>query len=85
MESELRPTFSDNDSLAALLSSEMAAQLLILLTDVSGVYDRPPSEAGAKIIDVFSEHSSFQAGDKSAQGRGGMQAKVSSWIFSMKL
>ncbi|KAJ1390082.1 hypothetical protein B484DRAFT_409117, partial [Ochromonadaceae sp. CCMP2298] len=37
-------TFSDNDSLAALVAVETRAQLLILLTDVAGVYDRPPSD-----------------------------------------
>lgn len=31
-------TFSDNDSLASLVSIEMNAQLLILLTDVKGIY-----------------------------------------------
>lgn len=46
-------SFSDNDSLASLVAIEMSAQLLILLTDVKGVYDRPPSDPGSKLIDVF--------------------------------
>lgn len=69
-------TFSDNDSLAALVAVETNAQLLVLLTDVAGVYDRPPSEAGAQIIDIFTEKTGFKAGQKSTQGRGGMGAKV---------
>lgn len=69
-------TFSDNDSLASLVAVEMSAQLLILLTDVKGVYDRPPSDPEAQIIDVFREETTFKAGDKSLQGRGGMGAKV---------
>jgi len=70
-------TFSDNDSLAALVSIEMSAQLLILLTDVKGVYDRPPNEPNSNLIDVFDTTSTeFKIGDKSAQGRGGMGAKV---------
>ncbi len=38
--------FSDNDSLAALVAKETNAELLILLTDVGGVYDKPPSQVG---------------------------------------
>jgi delta-1-pyrroline-5-carboxylate synthetase len=68
--------FSDNDSLAAMVAIEMSAQLLILLTDVDGVYDRPPTEKGAKRIDIFSSETYFQAGEKSLRGRGGMSAKV---------
>ena len=69
-------TFSDNDSLAALISIETKAQLTLLLTDVSGVYDRPPTEVGASMIDVFHRSKTFQEGAKSLQGRGGMGAKV---------
>lgn len=69
-------TFSDNDSLAALVSIEMSAQLLILLTDVKGVYDRPPTESNAQIIDIYDEKKGFKVGEKSTQGRGGMGAKV---------
>ena len=70
-------TFSDNDSLASLVAREMNASLLILLTDVKGVYNKPPSEPDAFLIDVFdATESKFVAGEKSLQGRGGMGAKV---------
>lgn len=46
-------SFSDNDSLASLVAIEMSAQVLILLTDVNGVYDRPPSDPESKLIDIF--------------------------------
>ena len=70
-------TFSDNDSLASLVSIEMNAQLLILLTDVKGVYDRPPSDPESQLINVFNcDHTTFKVGEKSLQGRGGMGAKV---------
>eukprot|EP00529_Nitzschia_sp_RCC80_P027144 CAMPEP_0113499298 /NCGR_PEP_ID=MMETSP0014_2-20120614/31670_1 /TAXON_ID=2857 /ORGANISM="Nitzschia sp." /LENGTH=275 /DNA_ID=CAMNT_0000393457 /DNA_START=73 /DNA_END=897 /DNA_ORIENTATION=- /assembly_acc=CAM_ASM_000159 len=36
--------FSDNDSLAALCARSFGAEVLLLLTDVEGVYDKPPSE-----------------------------------------
>jgi len=69
-------SFSDNDSLASMVSVEMSAQLLILLTDVAGVYDRPPSDPDATLIDIFCKSSEFKIGEKSLQGRGGMGAKV---------
>eukprot|EP01041_Mallomonas_annulata_P007789 gene7789-15932_t len=70
-------TFSDNDALAAIISGLLSAQLMVLLTDVAGVFDRPPTEPGARLIDIFDEDKSkFVVGDKSAQGRGGMAAKV---------
>jgi len=68
--------FSDNDSLASLVAIEISAPLLILLTDVKGVYDRPPTEPEAQIIDVFQQQTEFVEGSKSLQGRGGMGAKV---------
>ena len=71
-------TFSDNDSLAGLISVETEAELLVLLTDVCGVYDRPPTVEGAKIIDLFDTSTTFEVGEKSARGRGGMAAKVDS-------
>jgi len=77
-------TFSDNDSLAALVAVETNAQLLVLLTDVAGVYDRPPSETGAQIIDVFRESTDFKVGSKSAQGRGGMGAKVGAALSAIR-
>ena len=75
-DSPFNATFSDNDSLASLVAAETNAQLLVLLTDVDGVYDRPPTEPGAQIIDIFHETTDFKIGQKSTQGRGGMGAKV---------
>ena len=78
-------TFSDNDSLASLVAVEMSAQLLILLTDVKGVYDLPPSDPNAKLIDVFRPKSTdFKEGSKSAQGRGGMSAKVAAALSAIE-
>lgn len=68
--------FSDNDSLASLISQQVSADLLVLLTDVEGVFDKAPSEPGAKLIDVFHESIDLSIGEKSLQGRGGMGAKV---------
>lgn len=69
--------FSDNDSLAAICARSFGAEALLLLTDVEGVFDKPPSEQGAKKLDLFVQDSSEVAiGAKSAQGRGGMASKI---------
>eukprot|EP00252_Welwitschia_mirabilis_P000169 TRINITY_DN1012_c0_g1_i6.p1 TRINITY_DN1012_c0_g1~~TRINITY_DN1012_c0_g1_i6.p1 ORF type:complete len:695 (+),score=124.78 TRINITY_DN1012_c0_g1_i6:147-2231(+) len=71
--------FWDNDSLAALLALELKADLLILLSDVEGLYSGPPSDPRSKLIHTYirekhSEEITF--GEKSRLGRGGMTAKV---------
>src|SRR5262245_33967895 len=43
---ELQTTFGDNDRLAAMVANLIRAPLLVLLSDVDGLYDRPPSEGG---------------------------------------
>ncbi|KAL3893184.1 MAG: hypothetical protein SGARI_008330, partial [Bacillariaceae sp.] len=60
--------FSDNDSLAALCARSFDAEVLLLLTDVEGVYDRPPTEPGAKKLDLYlSKSSEVAIGAKSSQ------------------
>lgn len=66
----------DNDSLAALVARSFGAEVLLLLTDVDGVYDRPPSEKGANLLSFYSQTSKISIGEKSSQGRGGMKAKI---------
>jgi delta-1-pyrroline-5-carboxylate synthetase len=69
--------FSDNDSLAAICSRSFDAEVLLLLTDVDGVYDRPPTDPNAKMLSMYMPNSSEVAiGAKSAQGRGGMGSKI---------
>ena len=61
-------TFTDNDSLSALCARNFDAQVLLMLTDVPGVYDKPPSEKGAKMLSFYTEDDSVAIGDKSLQG-----------------
>ena len=68
-DSEGEGMFSDNDSLAALCARTFGAEVCLLLTDVEGVYDRPPSEAGAKKLSIFRRESSVTIGEKSSQGK----------------
>eukprot|EP00934_Nitzschia_sp_Nitz4_P002037 Nitzschia sp. Nitz4//scaffold55_size114948//106047//108455//NITZ4_003927-RA/size114948-snap-gene-0.194-mRNA-1//-1//CDS//3329554608//2037//frame0 len=76
--------FSDNDSLAALCTRSFGAEVLLLLTDVEGVFDKPPSEKDAKKIDIFfGEDTDVTIGDKSNQGRGGMASKIEAASFAV--
>ena len=77
--------FSDNDSLAALCARNFGAEVLLLLTDVEGVYDRPPTEKGAKKLDLYlSKSSEVAIGEKSTQGRGGMASKIDAATSAVK-
>lgn len=76
---ELR--FGDNDRLAALTSHLVAADALILLTDVDGLYTSPPSHGGdARLISevhAFEELEQYEiTGRGSVVGTGGMATKV---------
>ncbi|EEF38154.1 delta-1-pyrroline-5-carboxylate synthase [Ricinus communis] len=71
--------FWDNDSLSALLALELKADLLVLLSDVDGLYSGPPSDPRSKLIHTYIKeihHGEITFGDKSRVGRGGMTAKV---------
>ncbi|XP_039063882.1 delta-1-pyrroline-5-carboxylate synthase-like [Hibiscus syriacus] len=71
--------FWDNDSLAGLLAMEIKADLLVLLSDVEGLYSGPPSDPGSKLIHTYVQEkhqAEITFGDKSRLGRGGMTAKV---------
>lgn len=61
--------FSDNDSLAALCARNFGAEVLVLLTDVEGVYDKPPTEKGARKLSLHRQDTSeVTIGEKSSQG-----------------
>ena len=76
--------FSDNDSLSALCARSFGAQVLLMLTDVDGVFDRPPSEEGAKMVSFFTEEDDVTIGEKSTHGRGGMSAKIEAATNAVK-
>jgi delta-1-pyrroline-5-carboxylate synthetase len=69
--------FSDNDSLAALCARNFGAEVLLLLTDVDGVYDSSPKEnPDAKLLSFYRDEVEISIGTKSSQGRGGMASKI---------
>jgi glutamate 5-kinase len=80
---ELQISFGDNDRLAALVTNLLRAPLMILLSDVEGVYDRNPSEPGAKLMSVITHLDAAESYAKDAVGpnriqlsRGGMGSKL---------
>ena len=71
--------FWDNDSLAALLAQELDAELVVLLSNVDGVYTGPPDDPKSELIHTWCpeiHEKIIKYGDKSSAGRGGMTAKV---------
>ena len=75
--------FTDNDSLAALCARSFGCDMCILLTDVDGVFDRPPTEDGAKLLPFYSQDQSVGIGEKSKHGRGGMASKIEAAQFAV--
>jgi len=73
--------FSDNDGLSSIIAREMNAQLLIILTDVDGLYTLPPSDPKAQLISTYCPGvTNFEEGEKSSMGRGGIHAKISAAV-----
>ena len=69
-------TFGDNDSLAAQVAVLTRARLLVLLTEVDGVYSRAPGTPGAELLDDGSLSSAVGLGRGTGLGRGGMGSKI---------
>jgi len=75
-------TFGDNDFLAAQVALLLEARLLVLLSDVDGLYDADPRvEQEASLIQTvgdFAELGEMAIGDRTSTfGSGGMRSKVS--------
>ena len=74
--------FGDNDRLAALVSHLVRADAMVLLSDVDGLYDGPPSRPGARRISVVRGPADLAAvvigGKGSRVGTGGMVTKLAS-------
>lgn len=77
--SEIR--YGDNDRLAARVASMVSADLLILLSDIDGLYDAPPNaNADAKLIPrvdkITTEIEAMAGAAESELSRGGMRTKI---------
>lgn len=71
--------FTDNDELAGLVSAMMNTDLLIILTNVDGVFDGDPSTEGTRLIHLYDSKkidvNTITTGKKSGFGRGGILTK----------
>ncbi len=79
---ELELEFGDNDTLSAIVASVIDADLLILMSDIDGLYtDDPHKNPEATFIDVVEELTeelcSMGKGSSSSVGTGGMATKLS--------
>jgi glutamate 5-kinase len=73
--------FGDNDRLAALVAHLVHADLLVLLSDVAGLYDGPPQVEGSSLLtdvtgDADLDGVSIGRVGAAGIGTGGMQTKV---------
>jgi glutamate 5-kinase len=69
-------TFGDNDALAAQVAVLLRARLLVLLTEVAGVYSRAPGTPGAELLAEGPRAGEAALGEVSPLGKGGMRSKV---------
>jgi len=79
--------FGDNDKLAARTAQLCSAQLLVILSDVDGLYDRDPSEPGAQhipdIAAITPEIEALAGPPRPGAGTGGMSSKIAAARIAM--
>lgn len=80
-EIEAVETFGDNDTLSAVVSGLCGADLLVIMSDIDGLYDSNPREnPDAKLIDrveeINDELRAIAGGPGTAGGTGGMATKL---------
>lgn len=72
--------FDENDTLSAIVATLCDADLLIMLTDVDGLYTGNPSDENAEFIpevdEISNEIISYAQGAGSSLGSGGMLTKI---------
>lgn len=77
---ELMTTFGDNDRLAAMVTTLLRASLLIIFSDVDGLFDGDPSLAGSKLVstvtNIDDKIQSFVRDRKTGLSKGGMSSKL---------
>lgn len=81
IESQNNKLFGDNDTLSALVALTTGAQLLVLLTDIEGLYDTDPRQnPDAKLIPrvnaVTQDLRAGCSGAGTSRGTGGMLSKL---------
>ena len=70
--------FTDNDELSGLIASMMDADMLIILSNVDGIFNGPPTDKHSRVIPTVYHNrdiSDYIIDQKSGFGRGGMVTK----------
>ncbi|MCM3587528.1 glutamate 5-kinase [Mesobacillus maritimus] len=83
-----RLRFGDNDTLAAKVAGLIDADLLIILSDIDGLYDSNPNDnPDAKLLErvtcITPEIEAAAGGSGSAVGTGGMKSKIEAVEIAM--
>ncbi|MCP4189427.1 MAG: glutamate 5-kinase [Planctomycetaceae bacterium] len=77
---ELMTTFGDNDRLAALVTNLIGAPLLVILSDIEGLFDGPPQSEQTKLVSTVTcideQIMSFAQDAVTGLSKGGMASKL---------
>ncbi len=82
---ELMTTFGDNDRLAAMVAGLLPRPMLVILSDVKGLYDRDPADPGACVMPTVArvDDSTFELvrDKRTGLSKGGMASKLKAAQF----
>jgi len=78
---EIEAIFGDNDKLSAMVASKIDADLLIILSDIDGLFDKnPKTHSDARLLPLVEritpEIESYGGDPTSFKGIGGMRTKI---------
>ena len=77
---ELKNTFGDNDRLAAMVTNLIRAPLLVVLSDIEGLYDGDPGLQSSKLVSTVERIDetvlSYVRDRKTGVSKGGMASKL---------
>jgi len=77
---ELKTAFGDNDRLAAMVASLLRAPLLIVLSDIEGLYDGDPARPTSRLVTTVEKIDeqvlSYVRDRKTGLSKGGMASKL---------
>jgi len=77
---EIGITFGDNDKLSALVAAKVNADILIMLSDIDGLYDKDPKNKDARLIkkvtNITKDIEKAAGKSGSAFSIGGMKTKI---------
>lgn len=73
--------FTDNDELSGWMAQMMSCDMLMILSNIDGIYDGDPSDSSSRLISEIlpdsGDMSAYIQEGRSSHGRGGMMTKCS--------